>query len=326
MAKSISTKGMLNLIVVYLIWGCTFLFIRLAVHEGSGFPPFAMAGSRTLCAAIILFALAGGLGYSFRIPKAELQLLMMTGVLLWLGGNGLVAWAERQVNSGYAALVIGTTPIWPVLIEGIMERRPPSLLLVLSLLIGFSGLAVLVTPVLKQGVRADAASTGALLLAAICWSSGSLLLQRRPPQAPLILVSAYQQLFGGLALAAAMLLSGEPWPQPTGSAWLGWAYLVTAGSLISYTSYVIAVRTLPLSIVMTYAYINPVIAVLLGWLVLGERITLATILGMGLILAGIFGVFWKRIGTKPSCHVSGVTPPNMKIGSEDSKAYFRTKR
>jgi drug/metabolite transporter (DMT)-like permease len=287
---------MLNLIVVYLVWGCTFLFIRLAVHEGSGFPPFAMAASRTLCAAMILFALARGLGYQLRPSRAELRVLILTGVLLWLGGNGFVAWAERQVNSGYAALVIGTTPMWPVIIESISERRPPSLLLALSMLIGFLGLAVLVTPVLKQGIRADVASTVALLLAAICWSSGSLLMQRRPPQAPLVLISAYQQLFGGLALTAAMIFSGEPWPHPTATAWLGWAYLVIAGSLISFTSYMIAVRTLPISVVMTYAYVNPVIAVLLGWMVLGEPITLSTGLGMGLILTGVFGIFWKRIG------------------------------
>jgi drug/metabolite transporter (DMT)-like permease len=296
MGKSISTKGLLNLFVVYLVWGGTFLFIRLAVHEGSGFPPFAMAGSRTLCASIILFALAKALGYPLRITGPELRILVLTGILLWLGGNGLVAWAERHVNSGYAALVIGTTPIWPIIIESISERRPPSLLLVFSMLIGFLGLAVLVTPVLKQGIRADAASTVALLLAAICWSSGSLLLQRRPPQAPLVLISAYQQLFGGLALTAAMILSGEPWPQPTATAWLGWAYLVIAGSLISFTSYMIAVRTLPISVVMTYAYVNPVTAVLLGWLVLGEPITLSMVLGMGLILTGVFGVFRKRIG------------------------------
>jgi drug/metabolite transporter (DMT)-like permease len=92
-----------------------------------------------------------------------------------------------------------------------------------------------------------------------------------------------------------MLLSGEPWPQPAASAWLGWAYLVVFGSLISFTSFLAAVRTLPISVVMTYAYVNPVIAVILGWLVLGERITISTVLGMALILIGVFGVFWKRL-------------------------------
>ena len=153
------------------------------------------------------------------------------------------------------------------------------------------------TPVLKQGLWADASSTAALLLAAMAWSGGSLLLQRRPPKAAPILTSAYQQFFGSLGLIALMLLSGEPWPHPAPMAWIGWTYLVIAGSLISFTAYVTAVRSLPLSVVMTYAYINPVIAVLLGWLVLGERITLSTVLGTALILTGVFGVFWKRLGT-----------------------------
>ena len=297
MSSSLSTKGMLNLIVVYLVWGSTYLFIRLTVHEGSGFPPFAMAASRTLCASAILFVLAKGLGQWSRPSGSELRVLIVSGLLLWLGGNGLVAYAEHQANSGYAALVVGTTPMWSVIMESILGRRPPSLLLVLSLIIGFFGLAVLVTPVLNQGLRADASSTAALLLAAMAWSGGSLLLQRRPPKATPIVTSAYQQFFGSLGLIAITLLSGEPWPHPTAVAWLGWIYLVIAGSLISFTAFVIAVRTLPLSVVMTYAYINPVIAVLLGWLVLGERITSSTVLGTALILTGVFGIFWKRLGT-----------------------------
>ena len=295
MSTSISTKGMLNLIVVYLVWGSTYLFIRLTVHEGSGFPPFAMAASRTLCASVILFGLARGYGYGLRPSGPEMRVLFASGLLLWLGGNGLVVWAERHADSGYAALVVGTTPMWPVIMESIIERKAPSFLLVISLLIGFAGLAVLVAPVLQQGFRADASATAALLLAAMAWSAGSLLLQRRPPESPALLVSAYQHLFGGMGLTAAMLLSGEPWPQPAAMAWIGWAYLVIFGSLISFTSYLIAVRTLPISVVMTYAYINPVIAVILGWLVLGERITASTVLGTALILIGVFGVFWKRL-------------------------------
>jgi drug/metabolite transporter (DMT)-like permease len=294
MSQSISTKGMLNLIVVYLVWGSTYLFIRITVHEGSGFPPFAMAASRTLCASAILFCLAKVLGQRLRISGPELRVLIISGLLLWLGGNGMVAFAEHHAESGYAALVIGTTPMWPVIMECILERRPPSVLLVLSLFIGFTGLAVLITPALKQGLHADALSTTALLTAAMAWSGGSLLLQRRPPKATPILTSAYQQFFGGLGLVALALLSGEPWPHPAPLAWIGWIYLVIAGSLISFTSFVIAVRTLPISVVMTYAYVNPVIAVVLGWLVLGERITSMTVLGTALILTGVFGVFWKR--------------------------------
>jgi drug/metabolite transporter (DMT)-like permease len=294
MSPSISTKGMLNLMVVYLVWGSTYLFIRLAVREGSGFPPFAMAASRTLIASAVLFSVACLARLELRRPGAELKILAISGILMWLGGNGLVTWSERHVHSGFAALIVGTAPMWPVLIESFIDRRAPSVLLILSLLVGFGGLVVLVAPVLQMGVRADALSIIALLTAAVSWSGGSLLLQRRPPRTSPIVISAYQQLFGGLCLSIAMLLTGEPWPQPTPEAWFGWGYLVIAGSLISFTSYVIAVRTLPISIVMTYAYVNPMIAVVLGWLVLGERITPATLFGMTLILIGITGVFWKR--------------------------------
>ena len=170
---------MLNLIVVYLVWGSTYLFIRLTVQEGSGFPPFAMAASRTLCASAILFILAVVFGHRLRVPGPELRVLIASGLLLWVGGNGLVVWAERHADSGYAALVIGTTPMWPVLMESILERKPPSLLLALSLLVGFSGLAVLVVPVLKQGLHADVFIDGGAL------GGGHGLVRRVPaPAAP----------------------------------------------------------------------------------------------------------------------------------------------
>ncbi|MEW6185191.1 MAG: EamA family transporter [Thermodesulfobacteriota bacterium] len=298
MSPSASTKGLLNLIVVYLVWGSTYLFIRLTVREGSGFPPFAMAASRTLCAAVILFALAIVFKNPLRLTGPDLKVLVLSGLLLWIGGNGLVVWAERHADSGYAALVIGSTPMWPILMEAVLERKLPSFLLLVSLLVGFSGLAVLVSPVLMQGFKADISSTAALLGATLAWSSGSLLLQRKPPATPTVLTSAYQHLFGGLGLTVVVWLTGEPWPQPTPLAWLGWTYLVVAGSLISFTSYIIAVKNLPLSLVMTYAYVNPVIAVLLGRLVLGERITPFTIFGMVLIFLGVSGVFWKRFGPR----------------------------
>jgi drug/metabolite transporter (DMT)-like permease len=299
MPSSLSTKGLLNLFVVYLVWGSTYLFIRLTVQEGSGFPPFAMAASRTLCASVVLFGLAFGFKQPWRVSGPELKVLIVSGILLWTGGNGLLAWAEHQADSGYAALVVGTTPMWPIIMESVLERKTPSLFLVLFLLVGFSGLAVLVAPVIRQGVRLDAAATAALLTAALAWSGGSLLLQRRPPAVGPLVISAYQHLFGGLGLTGAMLLTGEPYPHPSSLAWLGWTYLVIFGSLISFTAYITAVRLLPISVVMTYAYVNPVIAVILGRLVLGERITLFTVLGMALILIGVSGVFWKRFGLGP---------------------------
>jgi len=294
MSTSLSIKGLLNLVVVYLVWGSTYLFIRVAVREGSGFPPFAMAASRLLCAAAILFPLAWLLKYRLAVSRSELRLLAVSGVVLWLGGNGMVTWAEHHADSGYAALILGTTPIWAVILESIMDRELPSPLLVLFLLVGFAGMGVLVWPVLQKGATADLASTAALLIAAVLWPAGSLMLQRSPPKSASVVVAAYQQFFGGIGLLAAMVLAAEPWPQPNPSAWIGWGYLVVAGSVISFTSYVIAVRTLPITVVTTYAYVNPVIAVLLGRIVLDERITSSTLLGMVLILAGVAGVFRHR--------------------------------
>jgi drug/metabolite transporter (DMT)-like permease len=294
MDSSLSIKGLLNLFVVYLVWGSTYLFIRVAVREGSGFPPFAMVASRTLCASLILFLIAGLFRNRLRVSRRELGVLALSGVMLWLGGNGMVTWAERHVHSGYAALIIGTTPIFAVILESILDKDMPSPLLVFSLLVGFTGLGVLIWPVLRLGIKADAASTLALLTAAVLWPTGSLLLQRFRTECSSAVISAYQQLFGGLSLTAAMLITGEPRPLPNASAWMGWAYLVVAGSLISFTSYLVAVRTLPIRVVMTYAYVNPVIAVLLGWLVLQEPITATTLLGMVLILAGVAGVFRQR--------------------------------
>jgi drug/metabolite transporter (DMT)-like permease len=294
MPTSLPIKGLFHLVIVYLVWGSTYLFIRVAVREGSGFPPFAMAGSRILCGAAILFALAWVLKYRLSVSRSELRVLAVSGVVMWLGGNGMVTWAERHADSGYAALILGTTPIWAVILEAILDKEVPSPLLILSLLVGFTGLGVLVWPILQKGVSADLASTAALLFAAVIWPAGSMMLQRTPPKSTSVVVAAYQQFSGGIGLVAAMALTAEPWPQPNPSAWIGWAYLVIAGSVISFTSYVIAVRTLPITVVTTYAYVNPVIAVLLGRVVLDEQITPSTLVGMALILAGVAGVFRHR--------------------------------
>jgi drug/metabolite transporter (DMT)-like permease len=294
MPTSLPIKGLFHLVIVYLVWGSTYLFIRVAVREGSGFPPFAMAGSRILCGAAILFALAWVLKYRLSVSRSELRVLAVSGVVMWLGGNGMVTWAERHADSGYAALILGTTPIWAVILEAILDKEVPSPLLILSLLVGFTGLGVLVWPILQKGVSADLASTAALLFAAVIWPAGSMMLQRTPPKSTSVVVAAYQQFSGGIGLVAAMALTAEPWPQPNPSAWIGWAYLVIAGSVISFTSYVIAVRTLPITVVTTYAYVNPVIAVLLGRAVLDEQITPSTLVGMALILAGVAGVFRHR--------------------------------
>jgi len=289
-----SITGLLSLMVVYLVWGSTYLAIRFAVREGSGFPAFWMAGSRTILGGFILFGLAIATGKSLKLKKSEWAVTIISAILLWNGGNGLVTWAEQRASSGYAALVIGTTPLWGALIDAILVKRRPSAKMILSLLIGFAGLALLTYPHIKAGGRADLLSLIALLSAPVFWCLGSAYQQRSKISQPIIVSSAYQQLIGGAVFLLLALLTSEPWPQPVPESWIAWGYLVIFGSVIAFTAYVTALRSLPLPLVMTYAYVNPVIAVLLGWWLLQEEITMATAAGMALILCGVAMLFHER--------------------------------
>jgi drug/metabolite transporter (DMT)-like permease len=181
--------------------------------------------------------------------------------------------------------------MWVAAFESILDRKMPSALLVISLVIGFSGIIVLSYPLLSSGIRADLLSILALLAASFSWSSGLVLQSRRPVDISRGVSSGYQQLFGGIFFTLIALAVGEGLPTPTREAWLAWGYLVVFGSLIAFTSFVSALQLLPASLVTTYAYVNPVIAVLLGWLILREPITPWTIAGGLLVLAGVSGIF-----------------------------------
>lgn len=289
-----SWSGLASLLIVYVVWGSTYLAIRFAVREGSGFPAFWMAGSRTLLGGLILFGLALAMGKSLALRRDEWVVTVVSAILLWNGGNGLVTWAEQRAESGYAALVIGTTPLWGAVVESVLRRRRPGGKLILSLLIGFAGLAVLTLPRMREGGHADVWSLAALLGAPVMWSIGSAYQQRRQLTQPILVSSAYQQVIGGTVFLLLALLTNEPWPQPEPEAWAAWGYLVVFGSVIAFTAYVTALRALPLPVVMTYAYVNPVIAVFLGWLLLDEAITWETIAGTILILAGVAALFHER--------------------------------
>jgi drug/metabolite transporter (DMT)-like permease len=226
-----------------------------------------------------------------KIISAPTLIAAVTGLLLWVGGNGAVNWAEQRIDSGLAALIVGSMPIWVALMESIWDRRLPSLLLTASLAIGFGGLVVLSFPMLRDGVSADLLGVVAVIFAAVSWGFGSIIVNRRPLRLDPVVVSSWQQLIGGVGFALLAVAVAEPAPTPTTEAWLAWAYLVVFGSLLAYTSFVYALKLLPTTVVMTYAYVNPAIAVLLGWLILSEPITGYTLGGMALIIAGVYGVF-----------------------------------
>jgi drug/metabolite transporter (DMT)-like permease len=285
--------GYLYMSVVYLVWGSTFLAIRLAVREGAGFPPFTLGSMRLMLSGGLLLAWAA-LRREFKASRRDLAVLAISGLGLWLGGNGLVLWAEQRIDSGYAALMIGSSPIWVAVVESLLDRRLPSALLAGSLFAGLAGLLVLTIPALATSERADATGILALLLAAVSWASTSVYQRRHPVRASSIASSGYQQFFAALGFIVVVLLVGEPAPTPTTEAWLAWAYLVLFGGIIAYTAFVMALRLLPTNIVLTHTFVNPVIAVFLGWLVLREPITLWTVGGALLVLLGVAGVFRDR--------------------------------
>lgn len=293
-------KGFAHLAIVYVIWGSTYLAIRLAVREGAGIPPFALGGMRVLVAGGVLLAWGAARRMRLRLERAEWITLAIAGLLMWVGGNGLVNWGEQRADSSYAALLVGSMPIWAALIEAVLDRRRPSWPLVLSLLVGFAGVGLLTAPRLMHAGGADAVSILALLVAPILWAAGSILQLRRPVGVTPLVSAAYLHLFGAVGFIVLFVVTREPIPRPSMQAWGALGYLIVAGSIISFTSYIRALRLLPTSVAMTYAYVNPVIAVILGWILLREPITPPILGGMALILIGVWGIFRERFGGRAS--------------------------
>ena len=292
--SKINTTGLFYLGVVYIIWSSTYLAIRFAVREGSGFPSFTMAMTRSFVAGGILLLWGLVKGKRIQPSREELPVLMVSGLLLLTGGNGLVTWAEQRVDSGLAALTVAAMPIWAALIEAVLDRRFPTLMLSLSLIVGFAGIGLLSAPSLQTGMRADILGVIALLGASANFAAGSVLQSRRPVKLASQVSAGYQLLFGAAGLFILVISLREPRPAPVAEAWIAWGYLVVFGSVLGFTSYVQALNLLPAKIVFTYAFVNPVLAVILGVLILGEPVTLWTICGAVLVILGVVGVFRER--------------------------------
>lgn len=291
---ALSTKGLMHLLVVYVVWSSTYLAIRVAVAPGSGFPPFLMGGTRMVLAGLILLALAAIGGHRLKITKDEFIRTAIAGVLLWVGGNGLVTWAEQSANSGFACLMVSSSPIWVAFLNSVRVRRLPSLLLIVSLLLGFAGIGVLMAPAIMSGNAAELSAGIALTLAAVSWAAGSVYQTRHPVNLSAPVAAAYQHLISSVGFFLLALLLQEPVPQPTISAWAAWSYLVIFGSVVAFTSFVYSLRLLPINIAMTYAYVNPVLALFLGAWLLAEPITSWTLAGAAMVIVSVFGIFRDR--------------------------------
>lgn len=289
--RELPAAGLANLFVIYVVWGSTYLAIRVAVGPEAGWGPFWLGASRVFAAAAILLVACRLRGVRIRPTAPELVVIAGTGVLMWVGGNGAVNWAEQRIDSGLAALVAGTMPIWVMVMESVLDRRRPSVVLAASLLTGFAGLAVLTLPLWRRGLHGDLLGVAAVVAGVISWGAGSVWLNRRPVTVDPMACAGLQQVFGGLGFLVVVALVGERLPRPSLDGWLAWAYLTIFGSVIAFTCFVYALKLLPTRVVMTYAYVNPVIAVALGWLLLSEPVTWITVAGTALIIAGVWGVF-----------------------------------
>ncbi|MEZ0066491.1 drug/metabolite transporter (DMT)-like permease [Streptacidiphilus sp. MAP12-20] len=276
------------LAIVYVVWGSTYLAIRVVVET---MPPFLSAAIRFLTAGLLLVGIvAWRFGpAALRIDRRRLASAVLVGLLLLLGGNGLVVLAETRIPSGLAALLVASVPLWVIVLRSLFGDRPRAATFA-GVLLGFSGLVVLTLPGSSGTVRL--AGIVAVLAAALLWSIGSFLSSRLPMPANPFTASAYEMLAGGLGDLGLGLVRGEHLHLGAVStnSWLALAYLVVFGSLVAFSAFAWLLQNAPLSLVATYAYVNPVVAVGLGWLILSEAVTWPIALGGAVVVAGVFVV------------------------------------
>jgi drug/metabolite transporter (DMT)-like permease len=274
---------------IYLVWGSTYLAIRVVVET---LPPFLSGAFRFLVAGAALIAFLAWRGVPLP-TRAQWQHATVTGLLLLVGGNGLVVWAEKTIPSGLTALLIALTPVWFALLDWLRPAGArPQLKTVVGIVVGLGGVILLVSP---QGPATRTAShwLGALAIiaAGISWASGSLYSKYKPNNASPWMNSAAQMICGGAGLLMLALLFGEPfttdWSRVTGRSVVALGYLIVFGSWIGFSAYVFLLKYSTPSRASTYAYVNPVIALFLGWLLLDEIVTAQMIWGALVIVTGV---------------------------------------
>lgn len=284
-----------GLATIYLVWGSTYLAIRIMVET---MPPLLAAGFRFLFAGGILYLwlyLRGGTA-RLRIGRRELVASLVIGALLLLGGNGLVTLAEQEAPSGLSALIIAAVPLWVIVLRFAWRECIPAVTLI-GVGAGFAGVGVLVAPGGRPGGIA-LWSLLTLVAASAAWALGSFLSRRVPLPRDVFVAIAAEQVLGGSLLAIVGFGAGEGiHPQAySGRSILAFVYMVTAGSLLAFTAYVWLLHNAPISTVATYAFVNPVVAVVLGWAILSEDLTVGMLAAAVAIVASVWFVVRKESG------------------------------
>ncbi len=284
------TKIWIAMLAIYIVWGSTYLAIHFAVET---IPPFMMAGMRFLISgtALLVWRFAAG----DRLPTLrQWRSTAIIGSLLLLGGNGVLSFAEQRVPSGISALVIGTVPLWMILIEAFRPSgTKPGWRAILGLLVGFVGIFLLIGPneFAQGGTRFDPLGIGTLIVASFLWALGSIYSKSADLPSSSLVSTGAEMLMGSISLFIFAGLVGD-YQQfhitaITQASWLGLVYLVLFGSLIGFVAYGWLLQNAPVSLVATYAYVNPVVAVILGNLFAQEPLTGRTLAAAAVIIGSV---------------------------------------
>jgi len=283
---------------IYTIWGSTYLGIELA---GETIPPLFAAGTRFVAAALLMLAFTAWRrgGHVLRVAPRELASCVLIGALL-PGANAMLFIAERHVPTGLSSLIIGSVPLWVVLLRTLTGDRPP-LASLAGVLVGFGGLVLLVRP----NGGAPLWSLLLVVCSAVTWATGSFISRRLPMPRDTFAATAYEMLAGGAILLPIGLVTTHPhFSDFSARSGFGWLYLVSFGSIIGYTAYVWLLDNVPIGKVATYAYVNPVVAIALGVIVLHESLTWTIGLGAVLVLACV-AVVVRRESIPPAAEAIG---------------------
>ncbi len=298
---------------IYIIWGTTYLAIRIAVET---IPPFLMAGTRFVIAGFITFAILRARRVA--LPKRlQFRSLVIIGAFLLVGGNGLVTWSEQQVPSGIAALVVATVPLWMAIFDWLVFKNGrPGRQTVAGLVLGFIGIAMLIGPE-QIGGRAtfDMLSLLILMMAPILWSMGSLYSRTANTPDNVFMSTAIEMLAGGVLLLIAGLITGETakldFAQISTNSLLAMVYLTIAGSIIAFTAYIWLLKRVPAARVATYTYVNPIIAVFLGWLILSEPLSSQILAAAVIIILAVVLITTQKPKRETAQIESGLIQPAM---------------
>lgn len=286
---------------VYFFWGSTFTAIRIGVQT---MPPLLMGGTRYIASGTLMLVWCWWRGYRLWAPLREMAMVALIGLLLLGGGNMGLIYSERVVPSVLASLLYAGTPLYAALAERFLPGGEPiSRRGWIGLLLGFAGLSAMLVPSMRMGLHGDLAlilSLAALIGGTISWAAGGLVSRHTRLKVNIFVAAGWQMLIAGLVAGLSGMAAGE-WPafHPSPASWAAVGYLVVAGSLIGYTAFIYLLEHVPVAKVMSYTYVNPVVAVLLGMVLLNEHLVASEYVGMAAILVAVFLLTTAKVEARP---------------------------